>query len=86
MFLRVGRTAGVLSLDEAIQMANVVTGGNDKALLLTLEPQYHSSTEKHAVVKHRRLLEDKIILKLGLKTLCHVLLHVVATCCAITAF
>lgn len=55
-------------IDEAIKMASVVTAGNDKSILLVLEPQHHGSMDKFAVVKHRRLLEDKVHLTLSWKT------------------
>ena len=42
-------------------MASVVTSGSDKTMLLVLEPQHHGSMDKHSILKHRRLLEDKII-------------------------
>ena len=57
-------------------MASVVTAGNDKSIFFVLEPQHHGSMDKFAVVKHRRLLEDKVHLTLSWKTnlnLCQVI-------------
>lgn len=48
-------------IDDGIKLASLVTAGNDKTLLVVLEPQHHGSMDKHTIVKHRRLLEDKII-------------------------
>ena len=72
--------AGVMGIDEGIELASLVTGGNDRSMLLALEPQYHSSTEKHSVVKHRRLLEDKVIASLAKITV----LRVCCICARVT--
>ena len=52
---------GPSSIDETITLASSVTAGNDRSILLVLEPQHHGSMEKTSIVKHRRLLEDKIM-------------------------
>ena len=38
-----------------------VCSGNSGSLGFVTLPQYHSSTSKQAVIKHRRLLEDKLL-------------------------
>lgn len=55
---------GPTIIDEAIKLASMITAGNDKSILIVLEPQHHGSMDKHTIVKHRRLLEDKIIARL----------------------
>ena len=52
---------GPTVIDEGIKLASMITAGNDKSMLVVLEPQHHGSMDKHTIVKHRRVLEDKII-------------------------
>lgn len=47
-------------LDEAISVAQTVSAGDAGAVLFTLLPIPHGSTDKDVVMKHRRVLEDKI--------------------------
>ncbi|CAK9075152.1 unnamed protein product [Durusdinium trenchii] len=54
-----------LSIDEAVQVAQGVTGGNCNSVSFWCLPQWHSSAGKVAVLKNRRLLEDKVVGNLG---------------------
>lgn len=56
---------GPLSIDEAVQVAQGVTGGNCNSVSFWCLPQWHSSAGKVAVLKNRRLLEDKVVGNLG---------------------
>lgn len=48
-------------MDEACTLAKAVLNANPNAILLTLMPMTHSSTETAAVTKNRRALEDRIL-------------------------
>ena len=48
-------------IDEAVNLAQGITTGNSNSVSFWLLPQWHSSTAKGSVLKHRRLLEDKIV-------------------------
>lgn len=52
--------SGPMMLDEAISVAQTVSAGDAGAVLFTLLPIPHGSTDKDVVMKHRRVLEDKI--------------------------
>jgi len=52
---------GALSVDEALNLVQAVLGGNSRSVGFILMPQAHSSTSHTAILKNRRLLEDKSI-------------------------
>ena len=60
-------------MDEAVNLAQGVASGNANTVSFWLLPQWHSSAAKQATLKHRRLLEDKVIgcLALELQTCYH---------------
>ena len=51
---------GELIIDEAMDLFQAVTGGNSNSMAWIMQPMLHSSTDKLTVIKHRRLLEDKL--------------------------
>jgi len=53
-----------LSIDEAVNVAQGVSSGNAQTVSFWLLPQWHNNAAKQATLKHRRLLEDKIIQRL----------------------
>lgn len=53
--------SGALAIDEAVNLAQSVASGNANTVSFWLLPQWHSSSAKAATLKHRRLLEDKVI-------------------------
>ena len=61
MLYKWGFQRGHLSIDECAQISQTVTTGSPASAALFLLPQWHSSAPKTAVVKHRRLLEDKVL-------------------------
>ena len=52
-------------MDESLNLCQAVTGGNSSSMGFILMPQAHSSTTHTAIVKNRRLLEDKALSILG---------------------
>jgi len=48
-------------VDESVTLAQSVGTGNPNTLSFWLLPQPHGNAGKEATLKHRRLLEDKII-------------------------
>lgn len=59
--LRVIGMSGPLLIDEALSVARGILNANPNAILFTLLPMAHSSTESQAVTKNRRALEDRIL-------------------------
>lgn len=59
------RMSGALSIDESIALAQGVCSGNPGTALFALLPQPHSSCNFSTVLKHRRLVEDKVVSKLS---------------------
>ena len=57
--------SGALAVDEAVQLCQSVSSGNQKTIAWFLLPQYHSSTSQCTVLKNRHLLEDKVVAILG---------------------
>ena len=57
----VDSTSGPLAVDESVTLAQSVGTGNPNTLSFWLLPQPHGSAGKEATLKHRRLLEDKVI-------------------------
>ena len=53
--------SGALAIDESVTLAQGVASGNANTLAFWLLPQWHSSAAKQATLRHRRLLEDKVI-------------------------
>ena len=61
-----GLSSGALSIDESTALCQAVCSGSANSTLFGLLPQPHSSCNLTTVFRHRRLIEDKIVAKLGL--------------------
>ena len=48
-------------MDESLSLCQAVCGGNSNSMGFILMPQAHSSTSHTAILKNRRLLEDKAV-------------------------
>lgn len=48
-------------MDESLSLCQAVCGGNSNSMGFILMPQAHSSTPHTAILKNRRLLEDKAL-------------------------
>ena len=48
-------------LDEAVELARVISSGNKNAFVFTLLPQHHGSIENTTVVSRRRSMEDRLM-------------------------
>lgn len=57
--------SGALSIDESIALAQGVCSGNASSAIFSLLPQPHSSCNFSTVLKHRRLIEDKVVSNLS---------------------
>lgn len=52
-------------IDEATDFSKAVSNSNQSAALFVLMPAVHAATDRQTVVSHRRLLEDKLMQRLG---------------------
>ena len=52
--------SGPLILDEALEVAKSVSNGDSNAVLFSLLPMLHASTDREIVKKNLRQLDDKI--------------------------
>lgn len=57
---------GQVSADEAADVGKSICNANENAALLCLYPIPHQSCDKAATIKHRRLLEDRLMSRLDL--------------------
>lgn len=57
-------------MEDACEAARSITTANPNAALFVLFPLVHSSVEKSATIKNRRLIEDRLLQRLGLRLGC----------------
>lgn len=53
--------SGALSIDESITLGQAVCSGNANSSMFILLPQPHSSCSLVTILKHKRLVEDKMV-------------------------
>ena len=52
---------GGMLMDEALDVCKGVSSTNPNAFVFLMNPVIHSNNEKGVVIKHRRLIEDKLV-------------------------
>lgn len=55
---------GQLLVDEAVSLAKSICSASPNAICFALLPQFHASSDREVIVKHRRQFEDLLMARL----------------------